>query len=44
MGLIDNIDNETTTLWQIITKASTLTISDANIEIEDNIAGADNFI
>ena len=44
MGLINNIDNETTTLWQTITKASASTTSDANAEVGDNVAGADDAI
>ncbi len=44
MGLINNIDNKTTTLWQIITKASTLITSDANAKMGDNVASTDNSV
>ncbi len=44
MSLINNIDNETTTLWQTITKAATSTTSDANAEMRDDIIGTDNSI
>ncbi len=44
MGLINNIDNETTTLWQTITKASASTTSDANTEVGDDIIGTDDSI
>lgn len=41
MGLINNIDNETTILWQTIIKASTSITSDANAEVRNDIASAD---
>lgn len=44
MGLINNIGNETITLWQTIIKASASTTSDANTEVGDNVADTDNFI
>lgn len=44
MGLINNISNKTTILWQTITKASTSIISDINVEVEENVAGTDNSI
>lgn len=42
MGLMNNIDNKTITLWQTITKAFTLTIADASTEIRHDVAGVDN--
>ncbi len=39
MGLMNNINDETTTLWQTITKASTSTMSDVKVEVGDNVAG-----
>ncbi len=44
LGLINNIDNETTTLWQTITKVFILITLDANAEVRDNVADANNFI
>ncbi|MCJ1345108.1 hypothetical protein MMC31_003313 [Peltigera leucophlebia] len=44
MGLINNIDNETTILWQTITKASTSTTPDADAEVGDNVAGINDFV
>ncbi|MCJ1342680.1 hypothetical protein MMC31_000867 [Peltigera leucophlebia] len=38
MGLINNIDNETTTLWQTITKASASTAPDADTEVGNDVA------
>lgn len=40
MGLMNNIINETTTLWQTITKAATSATSDANAEVGDDVVGA----
>lgn len=39
IGLINNINNETTTLWQIIVKVSASTMSDADTKVRDNIIG-----
>ena len=39
MGLINNISNKTTMLWQTIMKASTSTTPDADTEVGDNVAG-----
>ncbi len=44
MGLINNIDNKTTTLWQTITKASISTTLNANVEVGDNIIGTNDSI
>lgn len=44
MGLINNINNKITTLWQTITKASISTMLDAKAKIGNNIAGYYNFI
>ena len=38
MGLINNINNKTITLWQTIIKASASTMLDADVEIGDNVA------
>lgn len=44
MDLMNNINNKTTMLWQIITKVFTSTMAETTIEIGDNIAGVDNFL
>ncbi len=44
MGLMNNINNEITTLWQTITKASASTMSDAEAEVGYNIASNYNSI
>ncbi len=38
---MNNINDETTMLWQTITKASALTMSDVEAEVGDNVA--DNY-
>ncbi len=38
MGLMNNINDKTTTLWQTITKASASTMSDTEAKVGDNIA------
>ncbi len=44
MGLINNIDNKTTTLWQTITKTFASMTSNANAKVGDDIIGADDSI
>ncbi|MCJ1349552.1 hypothetical protein MMC31_007793 [Peltigera leucophlebia] len=44
MGLINNIDNKTTTLWQTITKALALTTLDGDAEVGDNVADTHNSV
>lgn len=44
MGLINNINNETSILWQIITKFSISIMLDANAKVENNIFIALNYI
>lgn len=44
MGFINIINNETTILWQIITKASTSLKSDANAKVGNTVTGAGNFM
>lgn len=44
ISLINNINNETTMLWQAIKKASTSTISEAEAKIGNDIAGNYNSI
>ncbi len=39
IGLINNINDETTTLWQTIMKASASTMSDVEVEVGIDIAG-----
>ncbi len=44
IGLMNNINDETTTLWQTITKAFASTMSDTKVEVGDDIAGNFNSI
>lgn len=44
MDLINNIDNEITTLWQTITKASSSITSDFHAKVRDNIIGGNNSV
>lgn len=44
ISLINSINNKTTTWWQIITKASTSIILDADAEFGNNITGTHDFV
>ncbi len=39
MGLMNNINDKTITLWQTITKISTSTMSDTEAKVGDDVAG-----
>lgn len=44
MGLINNIGNETTMLWQNITKAFTSTMPDTDPKVGDNVTSTYNSV
>lgn len=44
MSLINNINNKITTLWHTIMKGFISMMSDANVDIIDNVASIDDLV